>query len=433
MTNKDIKIEKVKYKKPKPEEMCKVYDLGNGVIEIETPKVRNKPYKNHCRRINKNEMVTEDGEIIEINHSNNRAENIQLFRKGIKYTYRLLMTNFSGTDSEKIVVLVCELNNDKELKTLYKDFGNFYGKLKRRIKKDLAYIIITLFIDKEKVIYEVWVKTLDNSPLVIENEMLQNIWNYGIAYTSNITDIRYQANYMEYTNGLKYYPAYCKFYRKSKAGITKPKHKIVPHAEAMTLVKSKNMEMTYGNTKIVTKATENGIEYAVNSITYEVYIDKKYIKKRGEKTMQDYITENKKKATEILEKIEKSSNYQDVADWIKLDYVAKDLNWLLVKTNTMTEYGSDVEKVQELINANISKTIANITTHNNFNLYETSSFKAIKLMTDTFEHIKEMFGQVSWTEKDRQKIENMFDLAISTIKSTDIYIESQTPKDIEED
>ena len=41
MTNKDIKIEKVKYKKPKPEEMCKVYDLGNGVIEIETPKVRN--------------------------------------------------------------------------------------------------------------------------------------------------------------------------------------------------------------------------------------------------------------------------------------------------------------------------------------------------------------------------------------------------------
>ena len=122
-------------------------------------------------------MVTEDGEIIEINHSNNRAENIQLFRKGIKYTYRLLMTNFSGTDSEKIVVLVCELNNDKELKTLYKDFGNFYGKLKRRIKKDLAYIIITLFIDKEKVVYELWVKTLDNSPLVIENEMLRI---YGI-------------------------------------------------------------------------------------------------------------------------------------------------------------------------------------------------------------------------------------------------------------
>ena len=238
---------------------------------------------------------------------------------------------------------------------------------------------------------------------------------------------------MEYTNGLKYYPAYCKLYRKSKEGITIPKPKIVPHAEAMTLVKSKNMEMTYGNTKRVNKTTENGIEYAVNSITYEVYIDKKYIKKRGEKTMQDYISKNKKKATEILEKIEKSSNYQDVADWIKLEYVAKDLNWLLVKTNTMTEYGSDVEDIQELINANISKTIANITTHNNFNLYETSSFRAIKLMTDTFEYIKEIFRQVSWTERDKQKIENMFDLAISMIKSTDIYIESQTPKNIEED
>ena len=433
MTNKNIKVEKVKYKKPKPEEMCKVYDLGNGVIEIETPKVRNKPYKNHCRRISKNEMVTEDGEIIEISHSKNRAENIQLFRKGIKYVYRLIMTNFSGTDSEKIVVLVCELKNDKELKTLYKDFGNFYSKLKRRIKKDLAYIIITLFINREKVIYELWIKTLDNSPLVIENEILQNIWDYGKSYVCDITDIRYQANYMEYTNGLEYYPAYCKLYRKSKEGITTPKPKIVPHAEAMTLVKSKNMEMIYGNAKSVSKTSGKGITYVVNHITYEGFMDKKYVKKKGEKTMQDYISENKKKANEILEKIETSSNYQDFADWIKLDYVAKDLNWLLVKTNTMTEYGSNVEDVQELINANISKTIANITTHNNFNLYETSSFRAIKLMTDTFEYIKEIFRQVSWTERDKQKIENMFDLAISMIKSTDIYIESQTPKNIEED
>ena len=432
MTNKNIKVEKVKYKKPKPEEMCKVYDLGNGVIEIETPKVRNKPYKNHCRRISKNEMVTEDGEIIEISHSKNRAENIQLFRKGIKYVYRLIMTNFSGTDSEKIVVLVCELKNDKELKTLYKDFGNFYSKLKRRIKKDLAYTIITLFINREKVIYELWIKTLDNSPLVIENEILQNIWNYGKSYVCDITDIRYQANYMEYTNGLEYYPAYCKLYRKSKEGITTPKPKIVPHAEAMTLVKSKNMEMIYGNAKSVSKTSGKGITYVVNHITYEGFMDKKYVKKKGEKTMQDYISENKKKANEILEKIETSSNYQDFADWIKLDYVAKDLNWLLVKTNTMTEYGSNVEDVQELINANISKTIANITTHNNFNLYETSSFRAIKLMTDTFEYIKEIFRQVSWTERDKQKIDNMFDLAISMIKSTDIYIESQTPKNIEE-
>ncbi len=433
MDNKNIKIEEVKYKKPKPEEMCKVYDLGNGVIEIETPKVRNKPYKNHCRKISKNEMVTEDGEIIEVNHSNNRAENIQLFRKGIKYTYRLLMTNFSGADSEKIIVLVYEISQDIELKTLYKDFGNFYSKLKRRIKKNLAYIIITLFINKEKVVYELWIKTLDNSPLVIENEMLQNIWNYGTAYTSNITDIRYQANYMEYTNGLEFYPAYCKLYRKSKEGITTPKPKIVPHAEAMTLVKSKNMEMIYGNAKSVSKTSGKGITYVVNHITYEGFMDKKYVKKKGEKKMQDYINKNKKKATEILEKVEKSTNYQDVANWIKLDYVAKDLTWLLVKTNTMTEYGSNVEDVQELINANISKTIANITTHNNFNLYETSSFRAIKLLTDTFEHIKEMFRQVPWTERDKQKIENMFDLAISMIKSTDIYIESQTPKDIEED
>lgn len=184
------------------------------------------------------------------------------------------------------------------------------------------------------MIYELWIKTLDNSPLVIENEILQNIWNYGKSYVCDITDIRYQANYMEYTNGLEYYPAYCKLYRKSKEGITTPKPKIVPHAEAMTLVKSKNMEMIYGNAKSVSKTSGKGITYVVNHITYEGFMDKKYVKKKGEKTMQDYISENKKKANEILEKIETSSNYQDFADWIKLDYVAKDLNWLLVKTNT---------------------------------------------------------------------------------------------------
>lgn len=53
-------------------------------------------------------------------------------------------------------------------------------------------------------------------------------------------------------------------------------------------------------------------------------------------------------------------------------------------------------------------------------------------MLDTFEYIKEMFGQVQWSENDKQKLDNMFDIAISMIKSTNIYAETQTTKSIED-
>lgn len=41
-----ITIKTIKYEKPAPEQECKLYDLGNGVIEIETPQIRCKPHNN---------------------------------------------------------------------------------------------------------------------------------------------------------------------------------------------------------------------------------------------------------------------------------------------------------------------------------------------------------------------------------------------------
>ena len=229
----------------------------------------------------------------------------------------------------------------------------------------------------------------------------------------------------------KYFPPYYKLYRTSIKGIEKPIPKIIPYAEARVLCK--DMEQTYATTKLVCKTSENGIEYAVNSITYESYTDKKCIKERGEKTMEYYLEKKEQKKKEILERISNFTNYKDVGNLIKLDYVSKDLQWFITKVSRMLEYGASDETIQTFIETDIGDILANIDITNNFNLYGVSSFRRIKLAVDTLEYLKEIFGQVQFSKEDSQKMVTMFDLAINMAKSTDIYVASQAPKNIEED
>ena len=96
-------------------------------------------------------------------------------------------------------------------------------------------------------------------------------------------------------SNLDYFPPYCKLYRTSAKGIKKPTHILINHADAMVLVRERNMQMTYSNTKLISNTSEMGIEYAVNKITYESFVDKKYFERGELKTMEDYLEFNKKK------------------------------------------------------------------------------------------------------------------------------------------
>lgn len=229
-----------------------------------------------------------------------------------------------------------------------------------------------------------------------------------------------------------YFPPYYKLYRTSVEGIKKPIPIIINHADAMVLVRERNMQMTYGNTKLVSNTSEMGIEYAVNKITYESFVDKKYFERGELKTMEDYLEFNKKKKAEIFEKIESASNYKDVGNWIKLDYISKDWQWFITKISRMLEYGSNYEAIQEFVSTDIGNILANIDVTGHFNLYDTSSYRGIQLMLDTFEYIKEMFEEIQWSKEDKRKIDSVFDIAISMIKSTNIYAETQTAKSIED-
>lgn len=172
-----IEIKTVEYKKPLPEQICKVFELGNGIIEIEVPQVRNKPHKSSWRKYSKNEMINiEDGEIRETNQSTNRAENnSSRFKKQKKYLFRLILKNYTGEDNEKIIVLMFE-NDIYDFDICYKAVKNFRSKLERRIKAELVFIIVALFESETKISYELWVKVPNISELKINTEMVQKLW-----------------------------------------------------------------------------------------------------------------------------------------------------------------------------------------------------------------------------------------------------------------
>ena len=172
----EIKIKTISYEKPAPEQECKLYDLGNGIIEIETPQIRSKPHNNTWRKINKYEMVnTEDGEIIETKQSTNRVEsNLSRFKKQKKYVFRLLLNNFEEKENNKIIVLIFE-NNVSDLDNCYKVTKNFRGKLERKLKAKITFVLIALFQSKTKLSYEMWIK-VDIDKISISNEELTKMW-----------------------------------------------------------------------------------------------------------------------------------------------------------------------------------------------------------------------------------------------------------------
>lgn len=404
--------------------MCKVFNSGNGTIDIETPKIRNKPYKPTCKKRNKNEYIDlETGEIIEVKqHSKNRADktNVSRLYKSLKHLQRLLLLNFKGANNEIIITLTYN-DNFTDLKTCYADVKKFISKLKTRLKVEFEWVIVAMFPSQEKVCYELWVKTSTTNELIIDNTILEEIWTNGKVFASKVTDIIEQSNYIK-DNVLVYFPAYCKLYRKSK-GIADVKYENMTYAEVMVMVKDMNMKNTFRSTKLVTKTTDNGLEYAVNSVTYESFVSRKFIKDKRGKTMEQYLEENKKKAEQILENIKNDSNYQDVAAYLKLEYVAKDLQWTITKVNGLINRNADIKVIQQVINNYTANTIANISVRNNFNLYRTTSYNGIRMLLDLLMFLQEKFLQIHWGENDRELIEQLFHKAIATTKKTDIYQE----------
>src|SRR5699024_6059936 len=136
------------------------------------------------RKINKDEMLnTRTGEVVRIHHIESRADpkNYQSLRSTFKRLKRLIGTNFHGGKSELWLTLTYKDSPMTDSERLYKDFKNFMAKLRRKIGKFLAYIVVIEPQASGSLHAHILMKTLDKSTLYIENKAVAQAWGQGFV------------------------------------------------------------------------------------------------------------------------------------------------------------------------------------------------------------------------------------------------------------
>lgn len=106
--------------------------------------------------------------------------------KKLKYVFCLITENWWGNDTELLITL----NYDKVPllpQVMSQDFESLFRKLQRRLKQKLLYVIVLLYSTDGQPRFELWVKSADNTEIVISQRTLQSIWtqrrcNYDLNY-----------------------------------------------------------------------------------------------------------------------------------------------------------------------------------------------------------------------------------------------------------
>lgn len=188
------------------------------------------------RKDKDNMLDTETGEIIEINHSKNRSEEIQGIRRSIRNLRMIINANFLGEMNELFLTLTY-VENMRDIKKLYEDFKNFMKRLRYKYKDNkFEYIAVP-----EPQLRGAWhlhilLKAINKQYLYISNDEIAELWRNGFTKTQRLENIdnigaylsAYLTDLIDEETGtatkgarLYLYPAGMNLYRCSK-GIKKP-------------------------------------------------------------------------------------------------------------------------------------------------------------------------------------------------------------------
>lgn len=143
------------------------------------------------QKLDKDRMLNRiTGEIVEIHHIESRADpkNYQSLRSTFKRLKRLIGTNFRGGRSELWLTLTYRDSPMTDSKRLYKDFKNFIAKLRRHVKKNLAYIVVIEPQASGSLHAHILMKTLNGSTLFVENEVVRKCWGQGFVNVRRLKD-----------------------------------------------------------------------------------------------------------------------------------------------------------------------------------------------------------------------------------------------------
>jgi hypothetical protein len=208
----------------------KNYICGHVVETVELEKI------NGCveryRKLSKNEMIdTTTGEIIEVENSKNRGEQLSSLRSTIRRLRMIINANFFGEPNELFVTLTYR-ENMIDVGSLFRDFEKFYKRLKRRYKEHKFEYIYAI----EPQLRGAWhihllLKAVNVKYLYIPNEEIAKLWGYGFTKTKRVECVDNIGAYLSaYLTNLEdggkaarlyLYPSGVNIYRTSR-GIKKP-------------------------------------------------------------------------------------------------------------------------------------------------------------------------------------------------------------------
>lgn len=208
----------------------KNYVCGHVVETVELEKISGCVMK--YRKLSKNKMVdTTTGLVIEVENSKNRGEQLSSLRSTIRRLRMIINANFFGESNELFVTLTYQ-ENMTDVKRLYRDFKNFFKRLRRRYEEYKFEYIYAI----EPQLRGAWhihllLKAVNVNYLYIPNEEIAELWGYGFTKTKRIENIdnlgaylaAYLTNLEDGTKGarLYLYPSGVNIYRTSR-GIKKP-------------------------------------------------------------------------------------------------------------------------------------------------------------------------------------------------------------------
>lgn len=170
------------------DEVVKVIDCNNIKEIIYVEKISNNLM--NYKRIAKNRFLNmATGEIIEIENSETRKDNIKSLRETIKRLRRLINSNFEGADNELFITFTYA-ENMKDSKRLYEDFKKFYQKLKRKYK-DVEFSYIYVIEPQQRGAWHIHLllKALNKDYLYIDNSVISELWGQGFCKTQRLNNV----------------------------------------------------------------------------------------------------------------------------------------------------------------------------------------------------------------------------------------------------
>jgi len=238
----------------------------NHIVEVTYIEKKNQELLRY-KKISKDEMVDKTtGEIIQVEHKEDRKGNISSLRRTISNLRDIINTNFVGGENELFITLTYA-ENMKDTERLYKDFDKFYKKLKRRLRgHELLYISVVEPQERGAWHVHLLLKDLTCESLYIHNEEIEKMWGQGFTKTERLHHVDNVGAYLSaYLTNIKegeetkkgqrlyLYPPGMNIYRCSR-NVKRP---IIVEKEYKQVKEKLEKYKTYESTYIVIDIDEN--------------------------------------------------------------------------------------------------------------------------------------------------------------------------------